>query len=126
MIFQQLCNRVATRERIDEDIIVDETSVPDDIKGRTHALCNIMQTKMEILDCIEIPFIDNAFADMDNAELLIQGYNHGDIPDYLLKEFSTKLYHQEMKDLNDDQQSVIKVLSAYIIIAHQDFKNKSI
>ncbi len=122
MVFQQMCNRVATRERIDEDIIVDETSVPDDIKGRTHALCNIMRTKVEILDRIEIPFIDKAFEDIDKAEHLLMEYNHGDIPDYLLKEFSTNLYHQEMKDLTDDQQSVIKVLSAYIIIAHQDFK----
>jgi hypothetical protein len=110
--------------RIDDDLIVDESLVPDILKTRAQVLISIMRTKMEILDRIEIAFVERVFDDMDKAEKLLAEYNHGDIPDYLLKELSEKLYHRQMKELTDDEQTIIKTLSLYICISIQS-SNKS-
>ena len=78
---------------------------------------------MTILNRIEIPFIEEAFRDMDRVERLLAAYNQGDVPDYLLKTFAEKLYGSEFTSLNPDQQSIIKILSVYICISIQDSNN---
>lgn len=123
MYFQEFCNMVATTERIDDDLNVDESVVTDDMKRRAKALCSIMSTKVDIADRIEIPYIESAFQNLSKAETALQLYNDGDVPDYLLKEFSTNLYHQELKELTDEQQNIIKTLAAYICISIQSSNN---
>lgn len=114
---------VAATGRIDDDLNVDESVVTDDMKRRVKALCSIMSTKVGIADRIEIPYIESAFQNLDKAEAVLQSYNDGDVPDYLLKEFSTNLYHQELKELTDEQQNIIKTLAAYICISIQSSNN---
>jgi hypothetical protein len=118
MVFSQFCKRLATNEAITDTMNV--TDVNDDVKGRAHALCQIMKPKMDILDRIEIGFIEEAFRDMDRAEKVLAEYNDGYVPDYLLKTLSETLYGHEFTSLNADQQSIIKILSAYICISIQD------
>lgn len=123
MYFQEFCNMVASTGRIDDDLNVDESVVTDDMKRRMKALCSIMSTKIDIADRIEIPYIESAFQNLGKAETALQSYNDGDVPDYLLKEFSTNLYHQELKELTDEQQNIIKTLAAYICISIQSSNN---
>lgn len=117
MVFSQFCKRLATNEVIAETMNV--TDVNDDVKGRAHALCQIMKPKMDILDKIEIGFIEEAFRDMDKVERLLAEYNDGEVPDYLLKTLSKTLYGPEFTSLNPDQQSIIKILGVYICISIQ-------
>ena len=117
MVFSQFCKRLATNEVITETMNV--TDVNDDVKGRAHALCQIMKPKMDILDKIEIGFIEEAFRDMDKVERLLAEYNDGEVPDYLLKTLSATLYGPEFTSLNPDQQSIIKILGVYICISIQ-------
>ncbi len=123
MNFLDLCKRVATNEHISEIIQCDEDKVPYDIKQRVDALCDIMRNKLDILNNIEIPFIEAAFSDMERAEKLLSEYNDGDVPDYLLKELSTRLYHENFHELDVTKQSIIKTLSAYICISIQGSNN---
>ena len=117
MVFSQFCKRLATNEVIAETMNV--TDVNDDVKGRAHALCQIMKPKMGILDKIEVGFIEEAFRDMDKVERLLTEYNDGEVPDYLLKTLSATLYGPEFTSLNPDQQSIIKILAVYICISIQ-------
>ena len=117
MVFSQFCKRLATNEVITETMNV--TDINDDVKGRAHALCQIMKPKMDILDKIEIGFIEEAFRDMDKVERLLAEYNDGEVPDYLLKTLSATLYGPEFTSLNPDQQSIIKILAVYICISIQ-------
>lgn len=117
MVFSQFCKRLATNEVIAETMNV--TDVNDDVKGRAHALCQIMKPKMGILDKIEVGFIEEAFRDMDKVERLLAEYNDGEVPDYLLKTLSETLYGPEFTSLNPDQQSIIKILAVYICISIQ-------
>lgn len=116
--FDKFCKRITTNEQISTALNV--TEVDKDVRERAHALCDIMKPKMTILDKIEIlPFIEAEFQDMDRAEQLLAEYNQGNVPDYLLKTFSEKLYGSDFTTLNTDQQSIIKTLSAYICISIQ-------
>ena len=118
MKFLQFCRQIATPVIVEEPLDPNST-VSDDIKSRANVLCDIMKTKMDILDRIEIPFIEARFQDIDHVEDILEKYHNGDVPDYLLKLFSTNLYGQEFTSLNLDQQAIIKTLSVYICISNQ-------
>ena len=118
MSFSQFCEQIATADVIRDTLNV--IDVDDDVKGRAHALCQIMKPKMGILDRITIAFIEESFKDMKKVERSLSAYNDGYVPDYLLKTFAAELYGSEFDALDSNQQAIIKILSTYICISIQD------
>lgn len=119
MIFDQFCKQIASNELLTDPIVCSEDDADDILKERAQALCGIMRLKMNKLDRIEIPFIEENLKDLNRVEQLLSEYNQGEIPDYLLMTFSEKLYGIPFNELNIDQQSVIKTLSIYICVSIQ-------
>jgi hypothetical protein len=122
MIFTDFCKRVASSEAIQQ---LDVKPVNEALEQRVNVLCEIMEPKMDILNRVEIPFIEEKFMDMDYVAKILSGYNQGDIPDYLLKTLSERLYKTEFTALNSDRQSIIKTLSVYICILDTQGSNKN-
>ena len=118
MLFGQFCKQFASNELITEPFTDSETA-PDDIKARAQVLCDIMMPKMDILDKVEVVFIEAALQDPEYVESTLAQYNQGDIPDYLFKKFSETLYQTPFQELTLEQQSIIKTLSAYICVSVQ-------
>lgn len=122
MIFTDFCKRVASSEAIKQ---LDVKPVNEALEKRVNVLCEIMEPKMDILNRVEIPFIEEKFMDMDYVTKILSEYNQGDIPDYLLKTLSERLYKTEFTALNSDRQSIIKTLSVYICILDTQGSNKN-
>ena len=122
MIFSAFCKRVSTYDMITQ---LDVKPVNKELEKRIDVLCEIMEPKMEILDRIEVPFVENKFVDIEYVSKILSTYNQGDIPDYLLKTLSQRLYRTEFTALNSDRQSIIKTLSAYICILDAQSSNKN-
>lgn len=122
MIFTDFCKRVASSEAIKQ---LDVKPVNEALEKRVNVLCEIMEPKMDILNRVEIPFIEEKFMDMDYVTKILSEYNQGDIPDYLLKTLSERLYKTEFTALNSDRQSIIKTLSVYICILDTHGSNKN-
>jgi len=118
MLFGQFCKQFASNELITEPFTDAETA-SDDIKARAQVLCDIMKPKMDILDKVEVVFIEAALQDPEYVESTLAQYNQGDIPDYLFKKFSETLYQTPFQELTLEQQSIIKTLSAYICVSAQ-------
>ena len=116
MKFLQFCQRITTPFIVVENLSNDAEMTPD-VRGRVSVLCHIMKPKMEILDRVEIPFIEALFHDMDVVEDIMEQEYNCNVPDYLLREFSTELYGLDFASLNADQQAIIKTLSVYICIS---------
>lgn len=117
MIFSKFCKQFATPVIVTDDLELSETPSEDVIK-RVNVLCNeIMKPKMDILDKIEISFIEARLQDMEHVEDVLEHHYNGDVPDYLLHMLSTNLYGSEFNQLNLDQQAIIKTLSVYLCIS---------
>ena len=80
-----------------------------------------MKPKMDHLDAIEIPYIEEKLtAKANELEDILAGYNDGDVPDYLVNLLSTELYAREFHTLNCEEQAIIRTLSVYIIVSVQE------
>lgn len=116
--FKDMCLRLSNTELITEvDVITSrEEAVPNKYVGPVESLIKIMRPKMDILDRISIPFIEAAFADINEVTKTLDEQNNGDIPEGIIQTLSTKLYNRPLQSLNTDEQAIIKVLSCYICI----------
>lgn len=128
MSFQSFCTRMATPDTIPDQLVESDKPFNDDIATRVNSLCDIMMNKMNILDRVNVSFIESAMEDPARVEFLMNRFNMnpedpstaGNVPDDLLIVFSRRLYQKEFHQLTAEQQSIIKILSVYICISTQD------
>ena len=114
MIFEQFCKYHATNEQISS---IDVKDVDRNVQERAHALCQIMKPKMEILDKVNIPFIENEFNKTPNELYKVLNPTcHGEIPDGLMNVLGQELYQKHFNDMSVSEQAIIKVLAVYLMI----------
>ena len=123
MKFQTFCNLLTPSYLITEPL-TDTDVLPEgseEMLKRAHTLISQMAPKMGHLDSIEIPYIEQKLsANASKLEDILAGYNNGDVPNYLVNLFSTGLYAREFHTLNCEEQAIIRVLCAYIIVSAQE------
>lgn len=113
MKFKEFCKQKATIGKIDN--ISDSTVVPVEYAVAVESLITIMKNKLDVLDNINVPFIEAAF-ECDYESILDNKLEDGDVPDGIINRLSEGLYGKSTLDLNEDEQEIIKVLSVYICI----------
>lgn len=106
--FMEYSKKFANPDRV---IVSDDAcDIPEEYIHSVDVLVNIMAPKMSVLENVSVPFIQETldginFSDMPNE----------DIPDDIFNVLSLKLYHLGFNDITDDEQAVIKTLTAYVV-----------
>lgn len=113
MNFKQFCEQIANSEC--NLINVENISVPEVYSTAVESLIKIMKNKTEILDNINIPFIEASF-ECDYETLLKEKLEDNEIPDGIIYRLSEGIYNKTPSELSVDEQKIIKVLSIYICI----------
>lgn len=120
MIFLDFCKRIVNpKTDFSEFVNVkpdDEGNIrfPEKYHVPVKSIIDIVRPKRDCLDRIEIPFIEKTF-ETDWAALLENG-KETDIPDGMVYALSDGIYDECPEKLNNEQMSIIKVISTYIII----------
>lgn len=112
MKFKQFCINIANPDHIDIPTTSTTSYEPDKMYEN---IINIMKPKMDILDKINVPFIEATFEDMDEVVTLLEN-NSSDISDGMILRLAENLYENHFNNLNDEEQAIIKVIACYLSI----------
>ena len=112
MMFEQFCLTKATKEPLFPG---DETEIPERYKVAVDSLIEILKNRVEVLDRVNVPFVEAAFS-TDYEKILEEKLPDGEVPDSIIKHLAAGLYHNYPSRLDSNQQAIIKVLSVYICI----------
>lgn len=112
MTFKQFCINISNPEHVDIPTTSTTPYKPDDMYEN---IINTMKPKMDILDRINVPFIEAVFDNMEEVKDLLEN-NSPDIPDGMILDISEKLYKDHFNNLNDEEQAIIKVIACYLSI----------
>lgn len=92
--------------------------IPDDIKKKTSVVISIMKLKMPMLDRIQVPFITGLVAQVKDksSDVYRRALTMGEIPDAIPRSLCEALMKKQIKECNADELSILKVLTAYIML----------
>lgn len=77
-----------------------------------------IRRKLPILDRVSIPYIQNIMTDSyDAVDKLVDKTGSEEIPGGVLEGFSNKVYGKPFNQLDQNERSIIAVLSVYILIS---------
>lgn len=93
----------------------DRVSIPEKYEGPVKVLVKNMKIKRDILDTVNIPYIESAF-DGDYKSILDEKLEDDEIPDSLIEHLANEIYGDNINCLTDNQRVIIKVLAVYICI----------
>lgn len=113
MKFKEFCLSKATKKPF--DLKDTEVTVPERYKVPTESMITIMKNKVDILDRINIPFIESAFDD-DYVTILKEKLPDGEVPEWIVRRLTEGLYGKYPSMLDEAEQAIIKVLTTYICI----------
>jgi hypothetical protein len=113
MKFKEFCLTKATTSPF--NITDVEINIPERYKTPTESMIEIMKNKIEILDKINIPFIESAF-DQNYVTILKEKLPDGEVPEGIIIRLSDGLYGCHPSKLNEVDGAIIKVLTTYICI----------
>jgi hypothetical protein len=115
MKFYQKCQQLATPTINETD--PDDFDYPDSIDTKLHALISNVKPKLQILDKINIPYIENAFdIKPDVLKEHLEKSCECIIPDGLINTLSKELFNKDFNNMIVSEQAIIKVLSVYLMI----------
>ena len=112
MKFKQFCVNIANPDHVDISTNGTTSYEPDKM---CENIINIMKPKMDILDKINVPFIEATFEDMDEVVTLLEN-NSSDISDGMILRLAENLYENHFNNLDDEEQAIIKVIACYLSI----------
>lgn len=112
MKFKQFCINIANPDHINIPATSTTSYEPDKMYEN---IINIMKPKMDILDKINVPFIEATFEEMDEVVTLLEN-NSSDISDGMILRLAENLYENHFNNLNDEEQAIIKVIACYLSI----------
>lgn len=112
MKFKEFCMKRAISGNLSA---VQPDEIPEKYVKPTKALIDIMKYKMAVLDKINVAFIETLFDD-DYEGILETKLTDGEVPNGIIHTLSEGLYGKIPSELNDEESSIIKVLSVYICI----------
>lgn len=100
----------------DQDNLPNNEKINPIIKESADMIILELQYKIPRLNSLTLGYIQNAFEDMDEVEEVLEDVWNSDIPIGLSCYISEALYKKKLKDLTDDEASIIKVLTIYSMI----------
>lgn len=115
MKFYQKCQYLATQMIMTTD--PDDFNYPDSLSKKVKTLITNIKPKLDILDKINIPYIENVF-DV-KPEILRKSLQEScdcNIPDGLINTIAKELYSKDFNSMDISEQAIIKVLSVYLMI----------
>jgi hypothetical protein len=119
--FIDFCKGIASDVDI-RTMVEDQNNLPDNekmnpiIKESADIIILELQYKISRVDSLTLGYIQDAFEDLDEVEEVLEDVWNSDIPIGLSCYISEALYKKELKDLTDDEASIIKVLTIYSMI----------
>ena len=121
--FQEFCNRLTTDKLVllnavdtNNDSDEMEKEIPKEFHDSFIVLKEHILPKRDRLDKVRISFIEAAFSDMSKVvDILTREYNQ-DVSDQLMRAFSMHIFGCPFNKLNRDGQSIIIVLTTYLMI----------
>lgn len=113
MSFLSFCQEIATPTNIS---ITSNEQVPDEFREPFDALVSQMKNKMNRLDRIEVVFVQNKFNNMNKVDDIMQNEYSGEVDDNLAAALSRALYNADFNNLVSEEQSIIKILTVYLMI----------
>lgn len=114
MMFKDFCLKTAVPGPLNV-YAVEKEDVPERYKEATESMIDIMINKMDILDRVNVPFIEMAF-DEDYETILNEKTEDGEVPDVIIGRLTDALYKKYPSQLDEEQSAIIKVLATYICI----------
>jgi hypothetical protein len=100
----------------DQDNLPNNEKINPIIKESADMIILELQYKIPRVNSLTLGYIQNAFEDLDEVEELLEDTWNSDIPIGLSCYISEALYKKKLKDLTDDEASIIKVLTIYSMI----------
>lgn len=116
--FQDFCTKTASTEKLTSNCDkYDMTKLSNEYRVLSGTI-EVMRTKMSRVDKITTPaFISETFEAINESDDTVQiSLMDLDVSDELITCLSHELLNKTIEECNDDEQSIIKVLTAYIIL----------
>ena len=116
--FQDFCTKTATTEKLTSNCDKYDMVKLSSEYRILPATIEVMKTKMSRVDKITTPvFISGTFEAINESEDTVQiALLDLDVSDELITCLSHELLNKTIEECNDDEQSIIKVLTAYIML----------
>ncbi len=121
MTFLEFCRKTVSDVDI-RTLVEDQDNLPENekinpmIKESADIVILELQYKISRANSLALNYIQDAFADLDAVEETLTEVWNSDIPIGLACYISEALYKKKLKDLTDDEASIIKVLTIYSMI----------
>lgn len=116
MIFQQFCNSLVTTNDFSSVDVTDQI-IPDEYTDGTKGVIECTKHNRDVFDRIELSFVESAFRDRTKYLEKLANIPDGEIPDGIINKLSSEIFKTNAKELNVNQQAIIKVLAIYICIS---------
>ena len=99
----------------------DDTDIPEKYEPIVDGVINTMKNRINNAKTSNVAFIEKCFDDNNVADIMRQKMINnelpdGEVPDGIINKLSMSLYEKPFNDLSNDEQSIIKVLTVYIIV----------
>ena len=125
MKFATLCRNLSTGNHLTTD--PDIMDYPDHLTDVIESLIHYVKPKRNILDKVEIPFIEKTFTgntDQEVRDMLDKSCNC-EIPDGIINTLSTRIYDKQFNEMSVSEQSIINVLAVYLMIQNYNLGRNS-
>ena len=116
--FLNFCKRIATASLITIETPSDPNvvEIPFHLENDITALVNNVKPKLNRIDRVHITYIEAAFQDMDKINEILDNVYGYDVDDGIPYALAKYLYDTSFNELDVDRQSIIKVLTIYILV----------
>jgi hypothetical protein len=125
MKFATLCRNLSTGNHL--KTVSDTFEYPDQLKDVVDSLVHYVRPKRDVLDKVEIPFIEKTFTSKTDAEVreILEKSCNCEIPDGIINTLSTRIYDKSFNEMSVGEQSIINVLAVYLMIQNYNLRRNS-
>lgn len=113
MSLQEFCRSLTVDALPD---IAEDATVTVDLATKIGNLCKGIRRQVKCADRVSIPFIEEAFRNVNIVADKLTQNDMEDIPDGIMNCFANELYAKPFNQLHQSERSIIAVLSVYILI----------
>ena len=121
MTFLEFCRKRASDVDI-RTLVEDQDNLPENerinpiVAESAKMVILELQYKITRVNSLALNYIQDAFADLDAVEETLEDVWNSNVPIGLAGYIAEALYKKKLKDLTDDEASIIKVLTIYSMI----------
>lgn len=111
--FIQFCKNLTVTNIPD---ISEAMDLGEGVRLRIDTISKDIKLKLNNLDHVSVPYIENMFEDIDVVIDKLNGIEDCDVSDAILNRFSQNIYGKMFNSLSSVERSIISVLGIYILI----------